>query len=249
MVRLENRRRLQVVVVDDEAVAVRRMCRLLADDPEVEVVAECCDGKEALQVLLTYPVDILFLDVQIPELDGFEMLRALPEDRLPVVVFVTAYDQYAIEAFEASATDYLLKPFHRERFAKALGRAKARVPAGQALAAGSAAGSQLVIRTGRSVVLLNYAEIDWIEAANNYVCVHCGSTVHVTRETLAGIERRLPGRRFARIHRSLIVHLAHVRTIEPLANGDGRVVLRDGTRLAFSRTFRENLERFTQIAG
>ena len=174
--------RLRTVVVDDEAIARRRLCRLLGQNPEIDLIAECCEGREAVQVLLESEVDLLFLDVQMPEMDGFQVLRAVPAERTPVIVFVTAYDKYAIEAFEASATDYLLKPFHEERFAKALARAKA-----QARRTRRRSG-QLTVRSGRNVILLNHAEIDWIEAANNYVCVHCGTAVHIGRETLARVE-------------------------------------------------------------
>jgi two-component system LytT family response regulator len=237
------------VIVDDEPLARGRLTRLLARDPEIVLVAECGDGREAIHVLLHNQVDLLFLDVQMPEMNGFQVLRALPEQRMPVVVFVTAYDRYAIEAFDVGGIDYLLKPFHHDRLAKSLARAKAQASPQKPVDPSPARPTQLVMRSGRAVVLLNFSEIDWIEAANNYVCVHCGPAEHIARETLASLETRLPYRRFVRIHRSVIVNAARVRTIHPLPNGDRRVLLQDGTHLVLSRTFRDNLQRLTSSSA
>jgi two-component system LytT family response regulator len=240
---------LRAIIVDDEAVARQRLLRLLSLDPDVCVIAECCDGREALQALLDTPADLLFLDVQMPEMDGFAVLNALPPQRIPVVVFVTAYDSYAIRAFEASAVDYLLKPFHRERFAKAVERAKTQVSLRNLAEyrrrihdlSAVAGDSRLAIRSGRNIVLLEHSEIDWIEAASNYVCVHCGKTTHIVRESLNSLEKRLGGGQFVRIHRSTIVNSARIREIRPAINWDCRVFLKDGTEVALSRTFRDRL--------
>jgi two-component system LytT family response regulator len=241
---------LRVIIVDDEAMARQRLCRLLGCDPDIDIVAECADGAEAVNVLLDTAADLLFLDVQMPGMDGFAVLRAVPSERIPVVVFVTAYDSYAIQAFEASAVDYLLKPFHRARFTQALERAKSQVflrgldRARRRIRdlAQAQRDSRLVVRSGRSILLLPHDEIDWIEAAGNYVCVHCGVETHIARETLAGIEERIESGQFIRIHRSAIVNSKRVREIRPAYNGDYRVFLKDGTRLTLSRTYGDKLE-------
>jgi two-component system, LytTR family, response regulator len=248
-------RKLRTMIVDDEAMARQRLARLLGTEPAIELVAECADGPEAIRVLLTEAIDLLFLDVQMPEMDGFAVLAAVPAERRPVVVMVTAYDRYAIQAFEASALDYLLKPFHRARFAQALERARAQVElratarAARQAAAPSPREPHVAIRTGRNVVLLLPGEIDWVEAAGNYVCVHCPGTTHVARETLASLFQRLGCGSFTRIHRSVIVNTARVREIRPMPNGDHAVLLQDGTRLVASRTFREGVEGLVTGVG
>jgi two-component system LytT family response regulator len=194
--------------------------------------------------------DLLFLDIQMPEMDGFAVLRATPPERLPVVVFVTAYDEYAIQAFEANAIDYLLKPFHRKRFFKALERAKQQANLRDLdqhrrrvrSVSESQLEPRLAIRSGRHTILLKPMEIDWIEAADNYACLHCGGKSHIVRETLASLETRLDRAAFVRIHRSAIVNSARVRELHPSCNGDYRVVLLDGTCLTLSRTHGEKLE-------
>ena len=223
------------MIVDDEAMARRRLHRLLSLDPSVSIVAECAGAVEALQVLRRGHIDLLFLDISLPEMDGLALLRALPTEIAPAVVFVTAYDQYAIQAFEASAIDYLLKPFHPERFAKTLERVKSQISKRPPRE------YWLVLRSGASIVRLETSLIHWIESANNHVCVHCGRATHIARETLSSVEQRLPPGRFLRIHRSVIVNASQVREVAPLRNGDYRIVLKDGAPLTLSRTFKDKL--------
>lgn len=242
-------RRLRAIIVDDESLARRRIRDLLAADPDVEVVAECANGMHALQSITNLEPDLLFLDIQMPEMDGFAVLRRIEADHVPVIVFVTAYEQYALRAFEASAVDYLLKPFHRIRFLQALGKAKMLCSAAELACFRQRVGnllsdrSRLAVRSGRTMLLVPVAEIDWIEAANNYVCLHCGAKTHIVRETLRSLEARLDGSQFARIHRSVIVNLNAIREIRPSVNGDAHLLLEDGTRLTASRTFSPHLER------
>lgn len=239
--------RLRAIIVDDESLARRRIRDLLVPDPEIEVVGECANGPQALRALADHEPDLMFLDIQMPEMDGFAVLRAIPRRHVPVIVFVTAHDRYALSAFEASAVDYVLKPFNRARFLQAVGRAK--IFCSGANAAGFreniahllSADSRLKVRSGRGVQLIPLSEIDWIEAANNHACVHCSLTTHIVRETLRSLETRLGSGQFARIHRSIIVNLSSVREVRPAVNGDALVVLGDGTQLPASRTFSENL--------
>jgi two-component system LytT family response regulator len=257
---------LRVMIADDEPLARQRLRRMLRREPEVEIVAECGDGPATVAAVMTHAPDLLLLDVQMPELDGFAVLRAVPADRLPVTIFVTAYDQYALRAFEARALDYLLKPFTEARFRAAFERARAAVlgpePSERVrllslleqirleqrdlrtarVGSEPAAADRLLIREEGRVRVLAAAEVDWIEAARNTVRLHAGSMVHVLREPLAALERRLDPTRFARIHRSTVVNLERVSEILPWFSGDGIVVLRDGTRLRVSRSYRGELE-------
>jgi two-component system LytT family response regulator len=247
--RLPSEFMLRVVVVDDESIARQRICRLLAAWPDITVVAECADGREAVHVLHSHNADLVFLDVQMPEMDGFAVLRDLGADHLPLVIFVTAYEYYAVQAFEACAIDYLLKPFRRERFEQALERARQQLALRdlrrfrdrlQKLA-DAASEPRLAIRNGKTTLLVPHSEIDWIEAAGNYVCIHAGTNTHVARETLAGVEHRLEGTRFVRIHRSTLVNPDSVREIVSMGNGDHRVLLRSGVQVTLSRTFQDRL--------
>ena len=246
---------LRTVVVDDEELARRRICRLLQHDSAVAVVAECADGNEAVNLLLSEPADLVFLDVQMPGLNGFDVLRAIPSDRLPLVIFVTAHDHYAMQAFEAHAVDYLLKPFRRERFHNALEWAKSRASLRDlsqfrgrmgALSATLSA-PRLVIRDGRGTILLRHDEIVWIESANNYSCFHCVDKTYIVRETLSSLERRLENSTLFRIHRSAIVNASYVVEIRPAGNGDHRILLRQGDRLTLSRTYAETLTRLRRL--
>jgi two-component system LytT family response regulator len=258
---------LRVMIADDEPLARQRLRRMLRRESEVEIVAECADGPATVAAVMAHSPDLLLLDVQMPELDGFAVLRTVPVDRLPVTIFVTAHDQYALRAFEARALDYLLKPFTEARFRAAFERARAAVLGPEpgerarllslleqirleqrdlrtAMSAGRpAVADRLLVREEGRVRVLAATEVDWIEAARNTVRLHAGSAVHVLREPLAALECRLDASRFARIHRSTIVNLERVTEILPWFSGDGIVVLRDGTRLRVSRSHREALER------
>lgn len=246
--------KIRVLIVDDEPLARERIRLLLRDATDVEIVGECADGPEALGVLEREAIDLLFLDVQMPEMDGFELLRALPAGRLPAVIFTTAYDQHALQAFEVHALDYLLKPFKAERFREAFERACAVVANRQAGEAtrgllellGQKAPTntspyltRLVVRTADKVLLVRAADIDSIESAGNYVVVHVGREEHVVRETLSALETQLDPKRFLRISRSAIVNLERVKELQPMFKGEHVVVLQDGRQLTMTRGMRE----------
>jgi two-component system LytT family response regulator len=240
---------MRVVVADDEPLA-RKTIRLLARrDPDITIVAECRNGAEALDAVREHKPDLVFLDIQMPRLDGFDVLEVLG-DEAPAIVFVTAYDQYAIRAFEVHAIDYLLKPFTDERFEKALARAKELVQRrgterekhAQLTAAHRAFTQRFMVRTAGRVVFLKAEEIDWIEAADYYARLHAGANGYLLRESMNELEATLDPNTFVRIHRSVIVNLDRVREMRPLFRGDLVVVLHDGTQLRMSRGRREELE-------
>jgi two-component system LytT family response regulator len=253
---------IRVVIVDDEALARRRLRSLLHDEPDVEVVGECGDGGSAVTTIESLAPDLVFLDVQMPEADGFEVLEAVSAERMPVVVFVTAYDRYALQAFEVHALDYLLKPFSRNRFRGALSRAREEVrrrrgeglrSAGDELSAllRELRGAKpwlerLVVRDGGRVSFIKVDEIDWIESEGNYLRLHVGPDAHLVRGTIKGSAERLDPERFVRTSRSTIVNLDRVREIHPWSRGELVVVLRDGTQLPTSgehgRRLRERLK-------
>jgi two-component system, LytTR family, response regulator len=245
---------VRIVIADDEPLA-RKTIRLLARrDPDVEIVAECRNGEEAVDAVREHKPDLLFLDIQMPRLDGFDVLEILG-DEAPAIVFVTAYDQYAIRAFEVHAIDYLLKPFTDERFEKALARAKDLVLRNDAerekqtrLTASHRAFTQrFMVRSAGRIVFLKAGEIDWIEAADYYARLHAGASAYLLRESMNDLEARLDPNAFVRIHRSAIVNLDRVREMRPLFRGELTVVLHDGTQLRMSRGRREDLEsRFKQ---
>jgi two-component system LytT family response regulator len=244
---------IRVVVVEDEPIARAGVIRLLAEDGEFEVVGEAATGSEALRVIEDEDPDLILLDVQIPELNGFEVLAQLDADQLPLVVFVTAYDEYALRAFDVSAIDYLLKPFDRERFHAALGRVKQQFRARDAdelrqrvrelldRMGTNAATDRMVIRDAGRVFFLSLAEIDWIEAAGNYVRVHAGKQAHLMRHTITGMLSKLPSSEFLRVSRSSIVNLKRVREVQSLFNGCFVFMLQSGARVESSRRFRRQI--------
>lgn len=246
--------KMRVLIVDDEPPARRRIRTLLRGARDVEIAGECGDGKSALAAITGKRPDVVFLDVQMPELDGFGVLERLSAAEMPVVIFVTAYDQYALKAFEAHALDYLLKPFARARFEKALERARlevARRGSGDFARrvvellreqSGRRAAERIVVKTGGRVFFVPVEEIDWIEAEGNYVRIHTGGESHMIRETMAGMEGRLDAARFLRIHRSTLVNIERVKELQPWSHGDYAVVLRDGTKLMLSRTYKGKVE-------
>jgi len=248
-------RRFSAVIVDDEGPSRRRIRQLLSGEPDFQVIGESDNGRQAIDLLRRSPPDVLFLDVQMPELDGFGVLEAIGAKAIPAIVFVTAYDKYALQAFEVHALDYLLKPFDQDRFRETLERARARVTTAQAaelsekLRAMMAAltpspRERIVIKDSGRVTLLDTSTIDWIEAADNYACIHCGEARHVIRETMNALEKRLDRRMFVRIHRSYIVNIDRITEMQPWFRGDYLVFLRDGTRLKLSRSYRESLKAF-----
>lgn len=247
---------IRALVVDDEPLARERIRTLLADEADIEVVAECGDGVEAVRAIEELDPDLVFLDVQMPEVDGFEVLEAIGPDRAPVVVFVTAYDEYAIRAFDVHALDYLLKPFDRERFEEAVGRARASVRARAGVDREKLARlldelreerrylERIVVKTAGRVVFLAVDEIDWIGGAGNYIELHAGGRKHLVRDTLKAMESKLDPDTFVRVHRSHIVNLDRVRAMEPWFHGEYVLTLEDGTELRASRTYSDRLRRF-----
>ena len=242
---------LRVLIADDETVARRRVRRLLAAEPDVEVAGECADGAAAVQAITSDCPELVFLDVQMPELDGFGVLRTIDPAPLPAIVFVTAFDRYALRAFDVHAIDYLLKPFTRERFRLALDRARERIgranvdPGLASLAAALRRQprylTRVSVRSAGRIIVVDLSTVDWIEAADNYVRLHAGRREYLRRETLAGLEKRLDPDRFARIHRSAIVQVNRIRELHPASHGDMDVVLTDGTVLTLSRTWRHQV--------
>ncbi len=246
---------IRVLLVDDEPLAREMIREMLKDDSTAEVVAECVNGREAIEAIQEHNPDLIFLDVQMPEIGGFEVLEALKSVHMPHVIFVTAYDQYAVRAFEVHALDYLLKPFDRDRFDSAWRRAKAHILSTrngemdqrilailEELKAGSKYIERLVIKSGGRVFFLDTDDIDWIEAEGNYVSVHTGKKSHLLRETISSLEAQLDPKKFLRIHRSSIVKIDRIKELQPWFHGEYRVILMDGTQLTLSRNYRENLQ-------
>ena len=248
-----NDNRIRALVVDDEPVARGHLRALLEDRGDVQVIAECGDGRTAVERIQSLGPDLVLLDVQMPGLDGLEVVRTIGADRMPPVVFVTAHDQHAVEAFEVHALDYVLKPVHRARFNRAIDRVVGLIRSGSAkhdtrpLAEAlerlspAIAAERLAIRAGERVLYLRVADIDWIEAADDLVRIHVGKNVHDHRATMAQIEQRLPSTKFVRIHRSTIVNLERIREFQPWFQGDWILVLADGTRLQSGKSYRKRI--------
>jgi two-component system, LytTR family, response regulator len=238
---------IRAVIIDDEPLARRGLLRFLKNDPEVELVAECADGESAVSTILSKKPDLVFLDVQMPEMDGLDVVRTVGISRMPMTIFVTAYDRYALKAFEVNAVDYLLKPVGRERFTEALTRAKRRVAEksqsdlNQNIKAmlerlrGNEYVEHLSVQQNGRIVLVRTKEIDWIEADGNYVRLHVGARTHEIRETLNALERKLNPRDFLRIHRSTIVNVRAIKEMQPWFHGYHLVVLQNGQELRMSR--------------
>lgn len=231
---------LRVLVVDDEALARRNVTVLLRDDPDIGSVAECGSGSEAIETIKRSRPDLLFLDVQMPECGGFDVLEMLGGDMPSAVIFVTAHDKYALRAFEAGALDYLLKPFDDGRFARALGRAKERLT--HSVPQQPRALQRLAVKSKGQVIFVDVADIDWIDAAGYYACLHVGKETHIVRRTMSDLERDLGDDKFVRVHRSVIVNLERVHGLELGEEGAYEVVLKSKVRLQLSRRFRKRLE-------
>jgi two-component system LytT family response regulator len=239
---------IQALVVDDESLARRNLTVLLRRDPDIASVAECESGLEAIEEIRKSKPDLVFLDVQMPECGGFDVLELLGGDLPSTVIFVTAYDEYALRAFEAGALDYLLKPFDDARFSRALNRAKDKLAHYSPVHMRPA--ERLVVKSRGQVQFLNVADIDWIEAADYYVCLHVGSDTHLMRRTLSELARDLGREKFIRIHRSVIVNLERIRGLELQIGGEYEVVLKSKERLRLSRRFRKALQdRMAAMSG
>jgi two-component system LytT family response regulator len=242
---------LRAIIADDEPLARTRLRRLLAAEDDVEIVAECGDGRETIAAITRLTPDVVFLDIEMPEQDGFEVLAGLAGSRPPAVVFVTAYDQHAIRAFEEHALDYMLKPVDATRLSRSVERARAQLQQGEVseklaaimrdLRANREASGRLAVRSRGRITFVRINDISYIEAAGNYARVHAASEGHLIRETMTALEEKLDPRRFVRIHRSTIVNVEAIRELRPWFGGDTIVVMNDGTELTLSRTFRDRV--------
>ena len=231
--------RIRALIVDDEPLARSNLRVLLGKDIDIESVGECGSGKEAVSQIRAERPDLVFLDVQMPECGGFEVLKMLEADDMPVIVFVTAYDEYALRAFDAGALDYLLKPFDDARFHLAMQRAKQQIAAKESSPPPET--PRLTVRSAGQVAYVPVPDIDWVEAADYYVCLHVGNKSHLLRKSMAELEQELDPHLFCRIHRSTIVNLRKVRTLEIDAAGEYEVILAGGHKLRLSRRFRKDL--------
>ena len=248
---------IRTLIVDDEPLARDRVKRLLRDEEDIEVVGECGNGKDAIEFIKSKNPDLVFLDIQMPEKSGLDVVKSLGGKRFPTIVFVTAYDKYALQAFDVHALDYLLKPFNRERIKRAVARAREQVEHRRMgnlderlnsliadLRSEKKYLERLVVKSVGRVFFLKTEEIDWIEAAGNYVKLHVGRDSHMIRETMNGIEAKLDPDKFLRIHRSTVVNIDRIKELHPMFSGDYAVILRDGTELALSRNYRD---RFIEL--
>ena len=245
---------IRAIIVDDVELARERV-KILLEDPEVEVVAECANGREAVEAVRDLKPDLVFLDVQMPEVGGFEVVEAVGVEEMPAVIFVTAYDEYALRAFEVNAVDYLLKPFDQRRLNKAVERAKREIrrqtPAGEVeerlrrllkeVRPEPKYLRRIPVKSSRDTTFVLAEKIDWIGAAGHYLELHVGGETHLIREQLSRLEAKLDPEKFARVHRSAIVNLDRVKSLQPLFNGDHVIVLHDGRELNLSRTYHEKL--------
>ena len=246
--------KIRVLIVDDEPLARKFIRRMLKDDQEIEIVGECGNGKHAVTMIATQNPDLVFLDVQMPEMDGFSVLEAVGVERLPEIVFTTAYEQYAIRAFELHALDYLLKPFDQARFKDAMGHAKERFQYRQLddgrLQIGALLENvkrrvqyldRLIIKAGGRIRFVRTDEISWIGADDKYVHLHFGKSAQMVRQTLGAMETQLDPTKFLRIHRSAIVNIERIQELQPMFSGEHAVVMEDGTRLTLSRKYKDKL--------
>jgi two-component system LytT family response regulator len=247
---------VRAIIADDEELARKKLSMMLESESDVQLVAECRDGTETLRALSTHKPDLLLLDIRMPDLDGFEVLSRMAGKDMPLVVFTTAYDQHAVQAFEAHALDYLLKPFDQERLHEALVRARNELLTrnerdttqrilhflSESAARQPSASRRLIIKAGGRVVFLSFDQIDWVEAAANYVRIYVGKQSYLLRRGIGEIAERLDPLQFIRIHRSAIVNVQKIKELQPVNSGEYIVVLRDGKELSCSRGYRSGLQ-------
>jgi len=234
--------KIRALIVDDEPLARSNVAVLLRNDPEIEIIGECGSGAEALGEIRVAKPDLLFLDVQMPECDGFDVLEMLGNDLPRAVIFVTAYDQYALRAFEAGALDYLLKPFDNARFELALTRAKQRIRGANRGESRTHRPERVVVKSAGEVCFVKISDIDWIEAADYYACLHVGQKNHLLRRSMSELEEDLDPAMFCRVHRSSIVNLERVRGMKLSEDGEYEIVLENGARVRLSRRYRKQLQ-------
>lgn len=241
---------IRTLIVDDEPLARERLATLLGRWSDVAVVGECGDGKSAVSMIKEEVPDLVLLDIQLPELDGFVILEALPASQLPAIVFVTAYDRFAVKAFEVHAVDYLLKPVEADRLNDALNRVRHQRLEGsdsrtrmlefmQTIQLNRGLPNRILLKCENEIICLKPSEIDWVESAGNYACFHIGPQTRISRETMQAVQCQLEKHNFVRIHRTAIVNLDRIRKLRPVLYGDYEIELRDGTRLPISRTHRK----------
>lgn len=257
---------IRTIIVDDEPLARDKLSAFLEKEGDIEILAQCRDGREAVEAIDREKPDLVFLDVQMPEMDGFEVLENIDTENLPTVIFTTAYDQYAIKAFDVHAVDYLLKPFDRERFGQALARARSEQEKRRVgemeqrlmdligdlekrRETETKYPERLVVKSSGKVVFIKVTDIDWVDAAGNYVRLHISGDSHLMRETMGRIEARLDPEQFLRIHRSTIVNIERIRELQQQFHGDYLVVLKSGQRLTLSRSYRDKIQGLLDSAG
>ena len=251
-------RKIRTVVVDDEPLARKRLDKLLQEDEEIEVLKFCANGQEAINAIENENPDLLFLDIQMPEINGFEVLQNIEQDKVPLVIFVTAYDEYAIKAFDVHALDYIMKPFKRERFHESLKRAKNTIKRDDKaeisgkiehlldyLDDSGGPLSRILVKSSGRYFFLKAADIDWIESSGNYVRIHSGGKNYLIRETMKNMEKKLDSDTFFRIHRSTIINVEKVKELEQWFHGDYQVIMYNDHKLTMSRNYKEILEKFS----
>lgn len=250
---------IRAIIVDDEPLAREGVRLHLESETDIEIIGEAGGGEEAVSQIETLKPDLVFLDVQMPGLDGFGVIEAIGAQHMPVTIFTTAYDQFALRAFDAHAIDYVLKPYDAERFKLALGRARTQLSGRKQVEIDQRLGAlleelrsrnqfleRLVVRSGGRILILRVGDVDWVEAASNYVRLHAAGKEYLLRETMTALEAKLDPMQFVRIHRSTIVRVDRIRELEPLFQGDYVVILSDNTRLTSSRGYREKLQELLQ---
>ena len=250
---------IRTLIVDDEPLARQHLRVLLADDPEISVIGECGNGRDAVDAIRAQQPSLVLLDIQMPELNGLAVIDEVGADSMPATIFVTAFDEYAVKAFDAHALDYVMKPVSRARFHQAIDRAKAqlREPAPSArpqLAAlldqlrsdGTAVPRRIALKRDGCLLFVRIDDIDWVEAADDHVVVHVGRDVYRQRDTLTRLEQRLPAQKFLRVHRSSIVNVDRIRELQPWFQGDFVLILVDGTRVTTGRSYRERVREFIE---
>jgi len=247
--------KIRTVIVDDEPWARTKLLSLLSSEPDIEIVRACVSGEEAVEAIVTLAPALVFLDVQMPAMDGFAVIETIGTAAMPLVIFATAHDQYALRAFDAQALDYLLKPFDEERFQRALQRARQRLIAPSMQEAKlqrllDSLGNdrrhlqKIVVPRAGGMLIVKATDVDWLEASGNYVTLHLGRTTYLLRESLNAFEQKLDPQQFVRLHRSAIVNVDRIRELAPWSGGEQAVVLQDGTPLTVGRVFRGRLMGF-----
>lgn len=250
-----NDQKIRVCIVDDEPLARKRIEKLLSKDSEVVITKTCANGQEAIEYLKSEDIHILFLDIQMPKLSGFDVLNQVKLKNVPAIIFTTAFDEYAVQAFEYSAIDYLLKPFDNKRFEQALAKAKHRVMHAHTdeftkrlekllnqMESGKKYLKRIMIRASDRVYFINVENIEYIEAEGNYVGIHANGKKHLLRETMTNMEKRLHPEHFVRIHRSMIININEIAELQPWFHGDHLVILRSGQKVTMSRNYKKNLQ-------